>query len=372
VTSPPVRTAPGAPHASYRSSCFRRRPSLPIDSSLSGLWAGGLRAGGDFRPTRASFERRHRHVASQTTPFIGRVPTVESPPVASGGEAPCRGPHLSPQACPRQLLLDVQHAGERRGRPAGPDRGAPGTPRRYGRGRLLKGLSYSSGSTPGTGPAPAATHGERCFERIAGTRRSTSSALSAAVLRAEPPVGPLLLRQRDEGPDERRRHVLLATLRRLHDHLTATSAGRPASRPRASLSARTSTTPPGTSRTRGSSCSGARTRPRRTCTRWSSFSRPWTGAHQVVVVDPRRTEDGGAGRRCTSGRGPAPTPALALAVAHRLVERGWIDEPFVRDHVHGFEAFRESLRDKTPGLGRRRSRECRRPRSSGWPRCWAP
>jgi anaerobic selenocysteine-containing dehydrogenase len=68
---------------------------------------------------------------------------------------------------------------------------------------------------------------------------------------------------------------------------------------------------------------------------------------EVVVVDPRRTETAERAALHLRPR-PGTDGAIALAVAHRLVERGWVDEPFVRDHVLGYEAFRESVRSRTP------------------------
>jgi anaerobic selenocysteine-containing dehydrogenase len=67
----------------------------------------------------------------------------------------------------------------------------------------------------------------------------------------------------------------------------------------------------------------------------------------VVVVDPRRTETAERAALHLRPR-PGTDGAIALAVAHRLVERGWVDEAFVRDHVVGFEAFRDSVRERTP------------------------
>ena len=68
---------------------------------------------------------------------------------------------------------------------------------------------------------------------------------------------------------------------------------------------------------------------------------------QVVVIDPRRTE---TAERATLVLQPRPGTdgAIALAVAQLLIERGLVDLPFVRDHVHGFEAFRDSVRERTP------------------------
>jgi anaerobic selenocysteine-containing dehydrogenase len=67
----------------------------------------------------------------------------------------------------------------------------------------------------------------------------------------------------------------------------------------------------------------------------------------VVVIDPRRTETAERASLFLRPR-PGTDGAIALAVAHRLIERGLVDLPFVRDHVHGFEAFRDAVRARTP------------------------
>ena len=67
----------------------------------------------------------------------------------------------------------------------------------------------------------------------------------------------------------------------------------------------------------------------------------------LVVVDPRRTETAERASLLVQPR-PGTDGALALGVAHRLIERGWVDAPFVASHVLGFEAFRERVRDCTP------------------------
>jgi anaerobic selenocysteine-containing dehydrogenase len=68
---------------------------------------------------------------------------------------------------------------------------------------------------------------------------------------------------------------------------------------------------------------------------------------QLVVVDPRRTETAERAALHLRPR-PGTDGAIALAVAHRLIARGLVDEAFVRECVHGFEAFRESVRARTP------------------------
>ena len=67
----------------------------------------------------------------------------------------------------------------------------------------------------------------------------------------------------------------------------------------------------------------------------------------VVVIDPRRTETAERASLLIQPR-PGTDGAIALAVAHLLIARGWIDEAFVAAHVHGFEAFREHVASCTP------------------------
>jgi anaerobic selenocysteine-containing dehydrogenase len=68
---------------------------------------------------------------------------------------------------------------------------------------------------------------------------------------------------------------------------------------------------------------------------------------RLVVIDPRRTETAERASMLVQLR-PGTDGALALAVAHLLVEHGWIDEDFVGRHVLGGEAFREGVRACTP------------------------
>ncbi len=67
---------------------------------------------------------------------------------------------------------------------------------------------------------------------------------------------------------------------------------------------------------------------------------------KVVVVDPRRTE---SAERADLLLQPVPGSdgALALGLARLLIERGQVDEPFLRDHVLGYEAFRAMVQDWT-------------------------
>jgi anaerobic selenocysteine-containing dehydrogenase len=67
----------------------------------------------------------------------------------------------------------------------------------------------------------------------------------------------------------------------------------------------------------------------------------------LVVVDPRRTETAERASLLVQPR-PGTDGAIALAVAHLLVARGWVDATFVARHVHGFERFRDLVAGLTP------------------------
>jgi anaerobic selenocysteine-containing dehydrogenase len=71
-----------------------------------------------------------------------------------------------------------------------------------------------------------------------------------------------------------------------------------------------------------------------------------TGA-KLVVVDPRRTETAERADLFIQPR-PGTDGALALAVAHLLIDADHVDHPFVERHVLGFPQFAESVRDFTP------------------------
>jgi anaerobic selenocysteine-containing dehydrogenase len=68
---------------------------------------------------------------------------------------------------------------------------------------------------------------------------------------------------------------------------------------------------------------------------------------RLVVVDPRRTETAERADLLVQPR-PGTDGALALAVAHLLIEAGRVDRPFVDRHVLGFPEFAASVRDFTP------------------------
>ena len=67
---------------------------------------------------------------------------------------------------------------------------------------------------------------------------------------------------------------------------------------------------------------------------------------KLVVIDPRRTQTAERAHLLLRPR-PGSDGALALAVARRLIERGEIDEEFLRAHVAGFEEFRDMVLERS-------------------------
>jgi anaerobic selenocysteine-containing dehydrogenase len=68
---------------------------------------------------------------------------------------------------------------------------------------------------------------------------------------------------------------------------------------------------------------------------------------RLVVIDPRRTETAERAHLLIQPR-PGTDGALALAIAHVLVEKDWIDREFIERHVLGFSEFAETVRRWTP------------------------
>ncbi len=68
---------------------------------------------------------------------------------------------------------------------------------------------------------------------------------------------------------------------------------------------------------------------------------------RLVVIDPRRTQSAERAALFLQPR-PGTDGALALAVAHLLVERGWVDREFVARHVLGFDELAARVRECTP------------------------
>lgn len=68
---------------------------------------------------------------------------------------------------------------------------------------------------------------------------------------------------------------------------------------------------------------------------------------QLVVIDPRRTETAERAALHVQPR-PGTDAAVALAVAHVLFARGWIDRAFVDAHVLGADDYERHVRECTP------------------------
>lgn len=68
---------------------------------------------------------------------------------------------------------------------------------------------------------------------------------------------------------------------------------------------------------------------------------------RVVVIDPRRTQSAEGADLLVQIR-PGTDGALALGIAHLLIERSAIDRAFIDSHVHGFAEFAEMVRDYPP------------------------
>jgi anaerobic selenocysteine-containing dehydrogenase len=67
----------------------------------------------------------------------------------------------------------------------------------------------------------------------------------------------------------------------------------------------------------------------------------------LVVIDPRRTQTSERAQLLIQPR-PGTDGALALALAHLLIENNWIDHGFINRHVFGFPEFASSVRQFTP------------------------
>lgn len=70
---------------------------------------------------------------------------------------------------------------------------------------------------------------------------------------------------------------------------------------------------------------------------------------KLIVIDPRRTESAERAELLIQPR-PGTDGALALAVAHLLIQNNLLDQEFIAKHVHGFEQFKQSVAAFTPSL----------------------
>ena len=67
---------------------------------------------------------------------------------------------------------------------------------------------------------------------------------------------------------------------------------------------------------------------------------------RLVVIDPRRTQTAERAALTVQPR-PGSDGALALGVAHLLIERGHLDEAFIDEHVVGFPEFRDMVLERS-------------------------
>ncbi len=72
-----------------------------------------------------------------------------------------------------------------------------------------------------------------------------------------------------------------------------------------------------------------------------------TRPHQVLVVDPRRTETAAAATRHYA-LAPKSDLTLLYGLAHVLIREGWVDRNFIADHVAGYAGFARHVQPFTP------------------------
>ena len=68
---------------------------------------------------------------------------------------------------------------------------------------------------------------------------------------------------------------------------------------------------------------------------------------KVIIIDPRITPASQMADLHLRIK-PGTDGALALCLGNELIQNGWIDEDYIRDHVHGFEAYKAYTADFTP------------------------
>lgn len=69
---------------------------------------------------------------------------------------------------------------------------------------------------------------------------------------------------------------------------------------------------------------------------------------KLIVIDPRRTETAERASLLIQPR-PGTDAAVALAVAHELISKKWVDRPFIDAHVRGYDAFVDQVLGCTAG-----------------------
>ncbi|PAW81746.1 MAG: nitrite reductase [Pedosphaera sp. Tous-C6FEB] len=68
---------------------------------------------------------------------------------------------------------------------------------------------------------------------------------------------------------------------------------------------------------------------------------------KIIVIDPRITPIARTADLFLPVR-PGRDSALANGILHVMIERGWIDEPFIAEHTHDFDKVRELVKKYTP------------------------
>jgi anaerobic selenocysteine-containing dehydrogenase len=66
-----------------------------------------------------------------------------------------------------------------------------------------------------------------------------------------------------------------------------------------------------------------------------------------IVIDPRRTQTSERAHLLVQPK-PGTDGALALGLAHLIIQEGLVDRDFIEAHVHGYEAFARSVEPWTP------------------------
>ena len=70
---------------------------------------------------------------------------------------------------------------------------------------------------------------------------------------------------------------------------------------------------------------------------------------KIIVIDPRITPIARTADLFLPVR-PGRDSALANGILHVMIERGWIDEPFITEHTHDFDKVRELVKKYTPAV----------------------
>ena len=70
---------------------------------------------------------------------------------------------------------------------------------------------------------------------------------------------------------------------------------------------------------------------------------------KIIVVDPRRTDTAQAADLHLALL-PGTDVALFNGMLHVMLWEGWLDRDYIREHTHGFDALKDTVRDYTPKM----------------------